>query len=1318
MNGSVKLSIIIPVYNSAGYLHECLDSVLGQSLADIEVICVDDGSTDNSVEILNEYAKRDERLSVILQDNLHAGPARNAGIEAASGEYLHFLDSDDYVLDYAYEALYNKAKKYDLDVLRFANLNWDTQLETYIEDSTTCITGFDFDIFDRYILPESEDALFHISVAPWAGIYKRSFIIEKNIRFNNLICCNDRSFYNAVITNAKKIMITRDRLVVYRTNQEKSLIGTRAKHFDCHFRSIEIAADRLVKDGVDPELQKKVLSKEFGDLFNWFKKYCDDSELGKSIAEQTAEFVSSYKRPFGYILKNQYNNALKALNKSSASEKNKKPMSVEYKKSDYPKVSVIVPVCADKDTAKTPGSFTEETGAGAETAGSHAQSANNFIGNTINSLTSQTLADMEFLFITNEDCHEEINSLKAAQNTDKRFSIIPFAGTYGQKVNAGISAARGSYIAILNPGDYAQADMYAGLYSAALQSSADFAASSFRDYKKNPSGISEIKKHALTYDKSIYGRVICPRKNNSVLKFPVIVQNGLYKKSFIDGAGIRYSETAADILKDKSFWIKVIYLAERAYFVDKPYYTRFVPGSGLAYIENPQVFFNEYDNIEKFLSFESLPEDAVSYFYAGKFDSSISYASRLPAEYKEEFLRSIQLKFILPLERGLIKKECMLHERQWYQLNQIVQDPAGYCGHICVSVIMPVYNAEKYLRRALDSILMNTLQFEVICVDDGSSDSSLQILNEYAKKDPRIIVIEQGNSGAGAARNNALGHVHGEYIAFMDSDDFAEPQMLDIAYYEARRLDTDVTVFRSDRYVDETGKFRASDYTIKKNLLPAKQPFDRKDIKNDVFNVFVGHPWDKIYKTEFIKENNIRFLEIQNTEDVYFVFLALMKAERISVIEKKLIHNRMHAGSLSMTLKEDGWECFYTSMCSLRSRLKEWGIYDELEQDFINDALGRVLRNLYNARGEIYRRIYGCLKGGWLEDLGLTDKKKSYFYDEAEYDRLQEILEFDADEFLFRRIDSITADYEFQKSRANKANNQLSEEKRRTAAARAEYYKISSALSGYVTARLDIKNEGRRENNIVFSDLDGVGVSEEIPEWFSGGNGIGHTIRAKAEADKGKFSFRMHCIKNGTLQISMKGQHFKRADKSNIPYWIDYTSLKINGQEVLEEPVYAWHDNPYYYRKPVKDNEILDVVVEFKSHAAGRQIADEKIRDLAVENISLKDRLGKAAEEIKAKAAQILDADKKIKDSEEKISALNGQLSEANKANENIKKQFEAAKEENNALKAKLSSAEKENKTLKAKADDLGYRLDETRKSKTYKIGCAITWLPRKLKGN
>lgn len=103
-----KISVIIPVYNAEKYLNKTLESILKQSLKDIEVICVDDGSTDSSVEIIQSFIKKDDRVKLIRQNNQHAGSARNTGLKEAQGEYIHFMDADDYVLNCAYEAIYNK----------------------------------------------------------------------------------------------------------------------------------------------------------------------------------------------------------------------------------------------------------------------------------------------------------------------------------------------------------------------------------------------------------------------------------------------------------------------------------------------------------------------------------------------------------------------------------------------------------------------------------------------------------------------------------------------------------------------------------------------------------------------------------------------------------------------------------------------------------------------------------------------------------------------------------------------------------------------------------------------------------------------------------------------------------------------------------------------------------------------------------------------------------------------------------------------------------------------------------------------------------
>ena len=113
------VSIIIPVYNVESYLAECLDSACNQTLKNIEIICINDGSTDNSLNILQEYEKRDNRISIISQDNRGASRARNIGIQHAKGKYIYFLDSDDYLAHDALEMLVNTMETGNLELLLF-----------------------------------------------------------------------------------------------------------------------------------------------------------------------------------------------------------------------------------------------------------------------------------------------------------------------------------------------------------------------------------------------------------------------------------------------------------------------------------------------------------------------------------------------------------------------------------------------------------------------------------------------------------------------------------------------------------------------------------------------------------------------------------------------------------------------------------------------------------------------------------------------------------------------------------------------------------------------------------------------------------------------------------------------------------------------------------------------------------------------------------------------------------------------------------------------------------------------------------------------
>ena len=132
-----------------------------------------------------------------------------------------------------------------------------------------------------------------------------------------------------------------------------------------------------------------------------------------------------------------------------------------------------------------------------------------------------------------------------------------------------------------------------------------------------------------------------------------------------------------------------------------------------------------------------------------------------------------------------------------------------------VSVIIPVYNVEPYLKQCMDSVVGQTLKdIEIICVDDGSTDGSLDILKEYATEDSRIQIIEQKNAGAGAARNNGMRHATGKYLSFLDSDDFFEPRMLEKAYDLAEKDQADFVAYKSDQYHTEKKQFVSADWVI------------------------------------------------------------------------------------------------------------------------------------------------------------------------------------------------------------------------------------------------------------------------------------------------------------------------------------------------------------------------------------------------------------------------------------------------------------------------------------------------------------------------
>ena len=309
-----------------------------------------------------------------------------------------------------------------------------------------------------------------------------------------------------------------------------------------------------------------------------------------------------------------------------------------------------------------------------------------------------------------------------------------------------------------------------------------------------------------------------------------------------------------------------------------------------------------------------------------------------------------------------------------------------------ISVIIPVYNAERYLQQCLDSVLNQTLRdIEIICVNDGSTDSSHEILEEYAKRDNRITVILQENMNAGDARNTGLRVAKGEYLSFLDADDFFSPVMLEHAYQEAFKNQLDLIVFRTERYWEKEDKFQKIEWTVKKDLLPQRKIFSAYEIDRDFFSCILGYTWDKLFRRELVQQKQLSFQSQAVFNDSYFTYTALLEAKRIMVLDEVLVYQRKRASKDSITDRRSKFfDCGYKLLIQLKRYLIRTNRFVRYEKDFVNYAAHLLLIDLSNKHGNVKQEMLDRMRDSWLNELGLCGRNSNYFYDPEIYRKLKQ----------------------------------------------------------------------------------------------------------------------------------------------------------------------------------------------------------------------------------------------------------------------------------------------------------------------------------------
>ena len=298
MSGEIltKISVIVPIYNTEEYLSQCLDSVINQTFEDIEIICVNDGSTDNSLEILKEYQENYPYIKLVNHEHKGPSASRNIGMEYSDGDYILFLDSDDYLDLNAIEELYNLMEEKSLDLLLFKLINFDA--ETHVKSSHRY---FEMDFLKNRVgdnvfnYEDVKDILFEISVTGPGKMYKRTLI--ENKRFKEGLIFEDNAFFAEVIFDAKKVYFY-DRYLYFRRIRKDSITNSFYDKFSDSIEIYKAINDTVKEHGKYDEVK--------GGLFN---------RQSKEIFLRYSQVPEEFKEDFYIKIKNYFKSKLDSYDK-------------------------------------------------------------------------------------------------------------------------------------------------------------------------------------------------------------------------------------------------------------------------------------------------------------------------------------------------------------------------------------------------------------------------------------------------------------------------------------------------------------------------------------------------------------------------------------------------------------------------------------------------------------------------------------------------------------------------------------------------------------------------------------------------------------------------------------------------------------------------------------------------------------------------------------------------------------------------------------------------------------------------------------------
>ena len=798
------VSVIIPVYNVEKYLRQCLDSVVNQTLRDIEIICVDDGSTDSSPAILVEYAAKDPRVKVLTREHTNAGAARNAGMAVATGEYLGFVDSDDWCETSLFEKAYEKAKSEDADTV-FWRYSYD-DVSTGGRTDGRAVPSFALNLARPFSPNRLGLGLFTtFNLAPWNRLVRRKLVEDGAVRFQEIIRSNDLAFGCVEIALSARLTMLDEILYHYRTGMPSNLQSGNRDTPALLVDAWRFAADELSRCGALGKFAKPLATASLGAMFYTLNTWKDVKQyelcfaaLKSIIADhpffssaekfignsQTAEYYRLCRDAPSwqdFLLRQENYNLVrmsKWLNENVALRNRLdrlKAFDAEYCP-PRPKISVVV--------------------VGADEAA---------LSRTMDSLGAQTLAPVEVL--CSGDGEPKSLRLLAERSTGELLCYLQAGQAFSSEYGLELMALR---------------------------------------MVRNDSG-----GRSGTVDEffgTLHRRSGLPLDSASMLaSWPQKIEKSA------DGAGI-------------PGWLKL-----RLAGISRALATldlRNLRGRYFELISKTADVFTDEES-QRFLCMLLHESD---YLHYREFMSDYAW-NRIHAK----------------LDR--------LHNLAWDDIALPGEElaslpPVKECDRPRVTFVIPAMDVEPYLARCIESVRRQSVaELEIICVDDGSSDRTGEIMDAYAAIDGRIRVVHQANHGLGASRNTAMDMARGEFIAFVDGDDWLHPKTAETALREIDEHDLDFCSYdmRGFRYDNRDAVPFFWSVSRQRSNIPVWKPVSLADFT--MLRLCVS-ACTSLYRLEFLRGLNLRFSMVKYGEDMIFSFTVWAFAKKFMVLDRQFYNYR------------------------------------------------------------------------------------------------------------------------------------------------------------------------------------------------------------------------------------------------------------------------------------------------------------------------------------------------------------------------------------------------------------------------------------------